>query len=230
MYDPTIGRWISEDPLGFQMPDSPIESSYTAAGRQTDVEAELEDKRVPDRYDPTTGGWVSQEPRSAWGESNLYQYVNNRPAIATDPSGMDVYLVAGANFENHWLNRQFHQDIVVDRWGFEGQKLVKEEKQWFTYAFNGNPTLALRRNNGIWECLTSPLFSPLEGQVFDVTNFRKDGDGTIVSQLTTKPDQDVEFLGFLLKQVGKKAGYSSADNCRSWSQAMFEAASEKFGN
>jgi RHS repeat-associated protein len=40
-------------------------------------------------YDPLTGRWMSQDPLGFdAGDSNLYRYVNNRPTVETDPSGL----------------------------------------------------------------------------------------------------------------------------------------------
>jgi RHS repeat-associated protein len=40
-------------------------------------------------YDPLTARWMSQDPLGFdAGDSNLYRYVNNRPTVETDPSGL----------------------------------------------------------------------------------------------------------------------------------------------
>ena len=41
-------------------------------------------------YDTQSGRWLSQDPLGFdAGDSNLYRYVNNRPTVETDPSGLD---------------------------------------------------------------------------------------------------------------------------------------------
>jgi hypothetical protein len=40
-------------------------------------------------YDPAIGRWMEEDPEGfAAGDSNLYRYVNNRPTVKTDPSGL----------------------------------------------------------------------------------------------------------------------------------------------
>src|SRR5438477_535456 len=42
-------------------------------------------------YDGHTNRWMSPDPMGfAAGDSNLYRYVNNRPTVAVDPSGMQA--------------------------------------------------------------------------------------------------------------------------------------------
>jgi hypothetical protein len=40
-------------------------------------------------YDPTIGRWMEQDPLGLIPGPNPYEYVNNRPTVETDPSGMD---------------------------------------------------------------------------------------------------------------------------------------------
>ena len=74
-YDPGTGRWLSQEPLGFEPGDSNL--------------YRYDDKaRV---YDPGSGRWLSQDPLGFdAGDSNLYRYVNNSPVDATDPSGLQI--------------------------------------------------------------------------------------------------------------------------------------------
>jgi RHS repeat-associated protein len=61
---------------------------YDWTGREFDVETGLQYNRVR-YYDPGTGRWISQDPMGFdAGDSNLYRYVNNRPATEADPSGL----------------------------------------------------------------------------------------------------------------------------------------------
>ena len=63
---------------------------YQWTGQQRDAATglQLNDVRW---YDPTTGRWQSQDPLGFdAGDSNLYRYVNNRPDVATDPSGLQT--------------------------------------------------------------------------------------------------------------------------------------------
>ncbi len=65
-----------------------FEDRYKWTGREWDTEAKLQYNRAR-FYDPAIGRWTSQDPLGfAAGDSNLYRYVNNRPVMATDPSGL----------------------------------------------------------------------------------------------------------------------------------------------
>ena len=61
---------------------------YTWTGRELDSVTGLQYNRAR-WYDPQLGRWISQDPMGfAAGDSNLYRYVNNKPVMSTDPSGM----------------------------------------------------------------------------------------------------------------------------------------------
>jgi RHS repeat-associated protein len=61
---------------------------YLYTSREYDVETDLQYNRAR-YYDANTGRWISQDPLGFdAGDSNLYRYVNNGPASATDPSGL----------------------------------------------------------------------------------------------------------------------------------------------
>ncbi len=62
--------------------------NYAWTGRMLDVETGLQYNRAR-WYDPTTGRWQTQDPLGfGAGDSNLYRYVNNKPTITADPSGL----------------------------------------------------------------------------------------------------------------------------------------------
>ena len=50
------------------------------------------------------------------GDPNLYRYVGNGPTIATDPTGMYIYLTEGMADDNRSPVGQLHRDIGVDAW------------------------------------------------------------------------------------------------------------------
>ncbi len=112
MYDPTIGRWISQDPLGIQIaePDGETfvsETNLEESGRYTWDSMEKTPVQDTPRYYSPSKGWVSIGQGDGMGESNLYRYVHNAPTDATDPSGEVVHFaglgygftfVAGGSF------------------------------------------------------------------------------------------------------------------------------------
>jgi RHS repeat-associated protein len=62
---------------------------YGWTGRDEDAQTGLQYNRAR-WYDPVTGRWISQDPLGFdAGDSNLYRYVNNRPNVTDDPSGME---------------------------------------------------------------------------------------------------------------------------------------------
>ena len=68
--------------------DDTFRGRYTWTSRELDKETELQFNRAR-YYDATIGRWISQDPMGFdAGDSNLYRYVNNRPTMAVDPSGL----------------------------------------------------------------------------------------------------------------------------------------------
>jgi RHS repeat-associated protein len=58
---------------------------YLYTAREYDAELDLQYNRAR-YYDANTGRWISQDPLGFdAGDSNLYRYVSNRPAMLTDP-------------------------------------------------------------------------------------------------------------------------------------------------
>jgi RHS repeat-associated protein len=75
--------------------NSTYRGSYAWTGRELDVETDLQYNRAR-WYDPATARWMSQDPLGFnAGDSNLYRYVNNQPANAMDPSGLNFIIVGG---------------------------------------------------------------------------------------------------------------------------------------
>ena len=73
-------------------------------------------------YDPNTARFASEDPtRQASGDENLYRYVGNSPANATDPTGLD-----------RWINVMwpFHFAIIVDTWDSAGNKTGQVQLNW----------------------------------------------------------------------------------------------------
>jgi RHS repeat-associated protein len=73
-------------------------------------------------YDPKTGRWTSQDPLGFdAGDGNLYRYVGNAPANATDPSGLDPDMWVEINLQRRQrelppppaVPREVNVDVVV---------------------------------------------------------------------------------------------------------------------
>lgn len=70
--------------------DDTSRGRYAWTGRELDVETELQYNRAR-YYDAVTRRWISMDPLGFdAGDSNLYRYVNNAPAIYTDASGLEL--------------------------------------------------------------------------------------------------------------------------------------------
>ncbi|OUC11880.1 MAG: hypothetical protein B0A82_25575 [Alkalinema sp. CACIAM 70d] len=65
-----------------------VDTRYRFTGREWDGESQQYYYRAR-YYDANTGRFIGQDPLGfAAGDSNLYRYVGNSPAMATDPSGL----------------------------------------------------------------------------------------------------------------------------------------------
>jgi RHS repeat-associated protein len=73
---------------------------YKYTGRELDPVTGLQYNRAR-QYDPSTKRWTSEDPQGFnAGDSNLYRYVGNDPANATDPTGQ--YLVVENGSQDKW--------------------------------------------------------------------------------------------------------------------------------
>jgi RHS repeat-associated protein len=146
---------------------------YAYTGRERDVETGLQYNRAR-WYDPSTGRWITQDPLGFdAGDSNLYRYVNNRPTVATDPTGriyftfdwsdsgnspQTAYITLHMSIAFHYAGKGWDQ-ARVDRFA-EGYKSVVEDiwnhRNWF---WNGNVYITSAKDNwdasgpgvdGIW--------------------------------------------------------------------------------
>src|SRR5262245_2992460 len=63
---------------------------YKWTGREWQAEIDLQYNRAR-YYDPSIGRWISQDPIGFdAGDGNLYRYVQNEPASAIDPNGLQM--------------------------------------------------------------------------------------------------------------------------------------------
>lgn len=89
------------DGAGVDIGSSPvIKTSFAFTGREWDEEADLYYYRAR-YYDPSIGRFLQKDPAPGQLNDpgsfvNAYSYVQNRPTIATDPSGKFIFLIAFA--------------------------------------------------------------------------------------------------------------------------------------
>jgi RHS repeat-associated protein len=73
------------------------EAGYAFTGREWDPEIGLYYYRAR-YYNPQLGRFISEDPIGMAGGLNAFAYTNNRPTIATDPSGLRIKVNVAYNF------------------------------------------------------------------------------------------------------------------------------------
>jgi len=174
-------------------------------------------------YDTGTGRWLSRDAIQERGGNNLYEYVFDKPSIAVDPYGTDIYLNQGNTDAPWWQppNRELHQSICVDTWD---DKCCKTGRRCFSFGLSGFGWAA---PSDTWLGQPSPnAGGPGRGTVYDST-----GCGIWdVKVIKTTCQQDKEFLKMLESMEGTEDTYSvGRHNCRAFSQDMFNQAQKKYG-
>jgi len=174
-------------------------------------------------YDTGTGRWMSRDAIEERGGNNLYEYVFNKPSIAVDPYGTDIYLNQGNTDAPWWQppNRELHQSICVDTWD---DKCCKTGRRCFSFGLSGFGWAA---PSNTWLGQPSPnLGGPGRGTVYDST-----GCGIWdVKVIKTTCQQDKQFLKMLEAMEGTEDTYSvGRHNCRGFSQNMFNQAQKQYG-
>jgi RHS repeat-associated protein len=81
-YSPSVGRWMTRDPLGTVDGPSPDAHSETSAGGYADP-----------HYSSFIGGWLAGDPLGIVDGPNLYAYCKGNPGNYSDPPGLG--LIAG---------------------------------------------------------------------------------------------------------------------------------------
>ena len=116
---------------------------YTWTGRELDSVTGLQYNRAR-WYDPQIGRWISQDPMGfAAGDSNLYRYVNNKPVVATDPSGL--WQIQRNNAKNRATAKAEQGDTIQSLAKAIGL-LPDEYKNWLTLPVG---KIAIAGNKGV---------------------------------------------------------------------------------
>ena len=107
-YD-AFGRLVSET-------NAAIDHLFAFTGRALDDSTGLQNN-LNRWYDPVLGRWIGIDPICfEGGDANLYRYVHNNPAHATDPSGLAI-------LEEHWKLINLYKQLVSQ--GVSDDLLVK---------------------------------------------------------------------------------------------------------
>ncbi len=187
---------------------------YLFQGKRYDATVGLYDSRAR-IYSPTLMRPLQPDPLGLLPGNNDYEWEEDRPANATDPSGQDIYLLTGGNFKDNSCNSSIHQDIVVD---------TPTGERYFSFGKTGYGFYA----STTWLGMDSWTFCALEGEIYEGKAEDRNG-GTIVYQLETTPQQDADFEGYLESRKHEKAGYSvGRHNCRMFAQRMFDIAKQRY--
>jgi len=76
--------------------NSAVESLFLFTARPFDPDTGLQNN-LNRWYDPSVGRWLSEDPIGfAAGDGNLYRYVNNKPVVGVDSTGVVGHIVGGA--------------------------------------------------------------------------------------------------------------------------------------
>jgi RHS repeat-associated protein len=176
---------------------------YTA--REYDAAANLYYYRAR-YYDGGTGRFIGQDPvKFAAGDTNLQRYVGNRPATATDPTGLDEYgdaIWAESNRRNQqeaaFRKNQLKQPLIqtinnqIDEWHRTGFDYPANLQQFYLNNHEGRP-----------------CYSPTSRDYVDFSKmFGLIDEGT--KRQPSNIDYSLELWGFSLR-VGHNKGKRSVD-------------------
>ena len=75
MYDPSIGKWISADPMGFDAGDANL---YRFSSKEVHPGSGLV-YYLYRFYDPNLQRWLNRDPIQEQGGINLYAFAGNQP-------------------------------------------------------------------------------------------------------------------------------------------------------
>ncbi|MFN7812440.1 MAG: RHS repeat-associated core domain-containing protein, partial [Planctomycetia bacterium] len=102
-------QWVNVPTGGTSFTDITARSGFFYVGQEYDATTGLQYSRAR-YYDPVSSEFISQDPLGfAGGDTNLYRRAGNRPANATDPSGMilpAIALAVGAKLAIGYLATQ----------------------------------------------------------------------------------------------------------------------------
>ena len=180
---------------------SDVNNPYLFTGRQYDAETGLYSYRAR-YYKPSIGRFLQTDPIYYEDGLNLYAYCLNNPIKWTDPWGLDIWVENDPE-----IGYGLHQRICI-----------------------GNP-------NGYFEAYSFGLDSEWHilipfrtGSIYRDWNAHILGHrGRILRNLRTTRKQDEFAREALRKMENERLRYGVDNNCRTFSNDMFDILSEQFG-
>ncbi len=119
--------------------DAAYRGWYAFTGRQHDIEIDLQYNNAR-WYDPKMGRWIGNDPLGFdAGDSNLSRYVNNRPTMAVDPSGMDAFYL-WSPIASPWAPAAFTEN------GHGSVLIGPVDGKWYHYNFDAKNPLTREDN------------------------------------------------------------------------------------
>jgi RHS repeat-associated protein len=80
-------------------------------------------------YSTSISTFISQDPIGYRGGGNLYEYVGDNPATATDPKGTDRYITRWGQGVS-----SIHAGVAVDTWAWSDGKWTKTGQKTFDFS------------------------------------------------------------------------------------------------
>jgi RHS repeat-associated protein len=178
---------------------------YAWTGREFDVETDLQYNHAR-YYDAATGRWMSQDPLGFdAGDSNLYRYVKNSPAIGTDPTGLWEIQRHG----NKTIARANDNDNIGNlvNLGFNKAEVVRRyvnQNHAYKY-FDDEPLEKLYQ-----QILHDPKWPVSYKDSVDVTGLARNNDAKFVQKVNESNGRNESSYiiienGIKVKEVTKKA-------------------------
>lgn len=126
-HDGSVVQSYEYDSFGMVKASTGFRNSYTYTGREWDKEAGLYYYRAR-YYDPMEGRFIQKDPIGfRGGDVNLYGYVQNRPIILTDPTGLAYFAKRHLSFLPLALtnpnDEKYSCELVHEQLFFEDEKL-----------------------------------------------------------------------------------------------------------
>ena len=169
-------------------------------------------------YEPSTGRWMSEDPIAfSGGDPDLYRYVGNDATNATDPTGMDRYVIGGKCDGDPTE----HSRLAVDLW-------EKKDGVWVnvgiaTYELGGRDGSSTGWSfgiEGVWNfwCATGLGVTGVPVTKTDGLHLKNSfGNTKAYDTITSGHEADIELFESLEADAARLHLFNGAvNNCHLW--------------